>query len=143
MKKVVINACFGGFGLSDKAEDLYADRSGFQIFRYTQTKYKHSDGEELYEKVEAESGNLMTWCFKKDYGDSFSKFPERDDSGYWYSRDIEREDPLLVSIVEELGAESGGDCASLKVVEIPDDVEWEVSEYDGNEHIAQVHETWD
>jgi hypothetical protein len=28
------------------------------------------------------------------------------------------------------------------VVEIPDDVNWQVEEYDGMEHIAEKHRTW-
>jgi hypothetical protein len=33
--------------------------------------------------------------------------------------------------------------AELKVVESPDDVEWEIEEYDGIEWIAEVHRTWE
>ena len=35
-----------------------------------------------------------------------------------------------------------GKCASLKVVEVPEDAEWEIDEYDGNEHVAEKHRTW-
>jgi len=31
----------------------------------------------------------------------------------------------------------------LKVVEIPDDVEWNVQEYDGNEWVAEKHRIWE
>ena len=27
-------------------------------------------------------------------------------------------------------------------VEIPDDVEWQIEEYDGTEHISEKHRTW-
>ncbi len=30
----------------------------------------------------------------------------------------------------------------MQIVEIPDDVDWEVMEYDGMEHIAEKHRTW-
>jgi hypothetical protein len=30
----------------------------------------------------------------------------------------------------------------LRIVEIPDGVEWHISEYDGIEHIAENHRTW-
>jgi len=55
-----------------------------------------------------------------------------------YSRD----DPFLVAAVEALGEKASGDLAALKVVEIPDGVEWEIEEYDGNEHIAEKHRCW-
>ena len=58
------------------------------------------------------------------------------------SRDIERNDPVLVKVVEELGSKSFGFAANLKIVEIPDDVNWEVVQYDGLEHIAEKHRTW-
>lgn len=35
-----------------------------------------------------------------------------------------------------------GDCADLKIVEIPDDVEWVIEEYDGIEYVSEVHRTW-
>jgi len=30
----------------------------------------------------------------------------------------------------------------LAIVEIPDDVEYTIEEYDGNEHVAEAHRTW-
>jgi hypothetical protein len=44
--------------------------------------------------------------------------------------------------VEELGEAANGSYARLKVVEIPDDVEWTIKEYDGDEWIAEKHRTW-
>jgi hypothetical protein len=42
-----------------------------------------------------------------------------------------------------LGIEkSSGVYAELKIVDIPDDVEWEIDEYDGKEWVAEVHRTW-
>ena len=57
-------------------------------------------------------------------------------------RDIPRNDKDLVEIVESLGNLANGFCASLRIVEIPDGVEWHISEYDGIEHIAENHRTW-
>ncbi len=59
--------------------------------------------------------------------------------GRW---EIQRNDPVLVKIVEDLGAEANGDYAKLKVVEIPDDVDWAIDEYDGKEWVAEKHRTW-
>jgi hypothetical protein len=55
---------------------------------------------------------------------------------------MNRDDPHLVATVETLGASANGDHAALKVVEIPSDVEWELVDYDGCEHIAERHRTW-
>jgi hypothetical protein len=46
-------------------------------------------------------------------------------------------------VVLELGEAANGRCAELKVVEIPDDVEWQIEEYDGLEWVAEKHRTWD
>ncbi len=46
---------------------------------------------------------------------------------------IPRDDEKLVRVVEELGAE---------IVEIPNDVEWEIEKVDGVEHVSEVHRTW-
>ena len=42
----------------------------------------------------------------------------------------------------ELGELANGPNAELKVVEIPDGIDWTIEEYDGVEWIAEVHRTW-
>lgn len=93
VRYVVINDCYGGFGLSSRA----------------QTEYKKLAG--------------IT-----------------DPS--WYDRDVARDDPYLVQVVKELGMGANGTHANLKIVEIPGDVDWMVSEYDGAEWVAEKHRTW-
>lgn len=56
--------------------------------------------------------------------------------------DIPRDDPYLVQIVREMGADANGKYSSLKIVEIPGDVAWEIGEYDGREWVAEKHRTW-
>lgn len=56
--------------------------------------------------------------------------------------DVARDDPRLVELVETWGARANGDLADLKVVEVPEDVAWEINEYDGMEWVAEVHRTW-
>jgi hypothetical protein len=135
MKKIVINACFGGFSLSDAAEDLYrAKRGEGKLFRYTD---EGDFNDRSYVRATGES--FFCHTFTKDLGDTFTKYQ---DDLYYSSRDIARDDPALVAVVEELGQEASGDCASLSIVEIPDDIKWHISEYDGNEHVAEDHGTW-
>lgn len=138
--KIVINDVYGGFGLSSLAEVEYAKLMGFNVYRYTQTQYKHKHGKDLYEKVDQLDENFITSTFKEDKGDSFTEFPV--DSSYWYSSDIERDDPKLVEVVERLGEAANGDFADLKIVDIPDDVEWDIIDYDGMEYVAEKHRTW-
>jgi hypothetical protein len=83
-------------------------------------------------------------------GDEFYKMPIEDRRAYNVAhsaqtvcpREIERNDPVLVQVVEEMGDKANGRYAKLAVVEIPDDVDYTVEEYDGMEHIAEAHRTW-
>ena len=88
---IVINSCYGGFGLSDKALDMY---------------------KQLSNKSEV------------------------------YGFELDRTDPILIQVVEALGAEADGRFAKLRIIEIPDDIEWEITEYDGSESVEEVHRKW-
>ena len=112
--KVVINADFGGFGLSDDAMREYGKRAGLNLVE---------DGPDKFGFVHFYLNSV-------------------DDGNYFSDRDIDRSDPALVAVVEEMGDAASGKYASLRVIEIPDDVKWYVEEYDGSEHIAEVHRTW-
>lgn len=116
--KVLINACFGGFGLSDAAFEKLLDRKGI-----------------AWEKQEGEYDN-MEYYHAGHLGD---------DDHYLYDRNLteNRADPDLIAVFEEMGDLTNGRYSRLKIVEVPDDVEWEVDEYDGNEWIAEKHRTWD
>jgi hypothetical protein len=90
MRKIVINKCWGGFGLSDTALKMYQELSN-------------------------------------------------SNDSYW---DIRRDDPLLVQVVEELKDQVNTVYSELKVVEIPDDIDWYIHDRDGVETINQVHQSW-
>lgn len=60
----------------------------------------------------------------------------------FYDRDIPRNDTALVQVVEELQKLAYGKYADLRILDIPDGVDWEIDEYDGNEWVAEVHRTW-
>jgi hypothetical protein len=46
-------------------------------------------------------------------------------------------------VVEQLGEKSWGRHSELKVVIIPDDVDWFIGNYDGIETIHEQHRQWD
>jgi len=136
--KIAVNKCYGGFGLSKEAQLLYAKKSGFELFFYTQTKYNHRDGVVEYSRDTGDS--LFNNAYKEDLGDTFEKAPN---GSYWYYGDIERTDPILIDVIEELGEEkASGDLAELKIVEIPDGIEYEIDDYDGIESIHESHRSW-
>ena len=57
--------------------------------------------------------------------------------------DIPRHDPILIEVIEALGVQSAGPWSSLKIVDIPDGVDYIIVEHEtGSEHIAEKHRTW-
>ena len=139
--KIVINRCFGGYGLSHEAVMRYLDLKGITVY------------------PEQDEGTWKFWTYwlvkpedrleEKKGADFYSmSMNERQAHNQKHSEEtfeennIERNDPVLVQVVEELGGAANGDHAELTIVEIPDDVEWEISEYDGSEHVAEKHRTW-
>lgn len=138
MKKIVINSCHGGFGLSHEAMLRLAEIKEFDIYpeksKWFWTYWLVPESE----RVE-----------RKD-GIAFYAMPieERHEYNALYKEqtihvgEIPRDDPVLAQVVEELGKKANGDHAGLKVVEIPDDVEWQIEEYDGAEWVAEKHRTW-
>lgn len=62
--------------------------------------------------------------------------------GYGFKLNQDRANPALVAAVEKLGDVADGKYAQLAVIEIPDDIEWEIDEYDGIETVEEVHRSW-
>jgi hypothetical protein len=66
--------------------------------------------------------------------------------GYGYTSDCSdgysRTDPDLIAAVEILGDKANGRHAKLKVVEIPDNIEYDIESYDGAESIHEKHKSW-
>lgn len=138
--KVVVNRCYGGFGLSDKAIEMLMKRKGLDCFRYEQTKFKFKDGEEEYTRhATCCARSLFIHYLTKDLGE---KTPYLPNDAYWYYGNLERNDADLVAVVEQLGEEANGNYSRLEVVDIPDDIDWEIDEYDGIETIHEVHRSW-
>lgn len=54
-----------------------------------------------------------------------------------------RNDPVLIKVIEDMGHEAYRDGGRLKILDIPDDIEWEVHENEfGSEWIAEKHRIW-
>lgn len=106
--KLLINVCYGGYGISDEAIVLWAQKKNIALIKNT-----------------------------TEYGD-YSYYMDGDKiiSGH----DIDRDDPTIIEVFEELGSErTSGDHGQLSLVELPDGCEYELTEFDGWESIAN---TW-
>lgn len=137
--KVVINRCYGGFGLSMAALKRYAELKRFNVYFYKQTKYSFQDKYNEYRQItDLQEKSWPVYTLKNNLGKT-----TRELKGDWlHDSHIERDDPALIQVVEELGDAANGEHAELKIVEIPNNIPWEIDEYDGVEHIAEVHRSW-
>ena len=67
---------------------------------------------------------------------------EWDGYGFAYSDHDRRTNLKLIECIETLGKKADGRFSRLAVVEIPDDVEYEITEYDGAEQVEEAHRRW-
>lgn len=147
--RVVINACHGGFGLSHDAAMAYAARKGIALYAWADDISTKHFGEPddpstyrgilHYTTVPAEQYREL----EADVRANDKDYKRLNESGwFWSYRDVPRDDPDLVSVVEEMGAKANGRHAQLRIVEVPAGVSWCIEEYDGSEWIAEEHRTW-
>ena len=131
--KIIINSCYGGYHLSDKAFEEYLNRKEVKFHKWDDGYFTvfSTVTKEEYEAAGAKGFHNMTDQEKKEYNALYLSY-----------RDVPRNDPILVDIVEKLGDEASGKYSKLKIVDIPDDVKWTIEEYDGNEWVAEVHRIW-
>lgn len=62
--------------------------------------------------------------------------------GYGFKFDDKRTYDKLIQCVQQLGESANRNCSSLKVVEIPDGIDWVIDNYHGIESIEEVHRSW-
>ena len=121
--KIVINKSYGGLHLSHKAVLRYFEIKKTDIFwqkGYNSIWYNY------YSNADTDDLNNLL------------------DMNYISIESISRDDPVLIQVVKELEIDAHGQASDLKIVEIPDDVDWciEVDEIKDGEYILEVHRTW-
>jgi hypothetical protein len=117
--KIAINTEFGGFSISNQAFEALLDRKNIE-----------------FDVVEIDKA----W---RDNDYYLAGLPHTDET-YINSYDFysDRSDPDLIAVIEEMGESANGRYADIKIVDIPDDVDWHIVEYDGLEHVAEAHRIW-
>ena len=134
MTKVVYNACYGGFGLSKEACQRYWDIKGQQVWIENDTQFKSLGLFTVWlvapeDRIPAKGGDdfySMSMDERIAYNQAYSKQT-------WYYNNVDRHDPVLVQVVEELGDKANGICAKLRIDEV--DGPYRIDEYDGNESV--------
>jgi hypothetical protein len=135
--KIVINDCYGGFGLSYEGVMRYAELKGIKLYSEIKSSLCTYYLTSLEDRIvyDRETFNKLSLDERKEYNEKYSA-----QIFNWYK--IERNDPALIQVVEEMGEKSFGEHAKLSIVEIPDGVSWTIEEYDGSEWVAEEHRTW-
>lgn len=92
--KVVINTCYGGFGITDEVKELYKKTTGKVLSYVVDTEFR---------------------C-----------------------------DPKLIEIIETIGLENSADGPGTKlaIIEVPDDTQVEILDFDGYEEIVDARYHW-
>lgn len=133
--KILINACFGGYGLSHEAILRYAELKGLTLYAESTPFIDYT----YWLVPKGERVNQDNWASmsikQRKASDKLYEEQTLCNRGF-------RTDPTMIQVVEELGAKANGRFAKLKIVEIPDGVDYTIEEYDGMEHVAEVHRTW-
>jgi hypothetical protein len=114
--KIVINKNYGSFTLSEEAILLYGEKKGLNIISKRDEVIKGLNHYFLNE--EKEENSFVEW-------------------------DIERTDPALIEVVEQLGDLANTRHTRLKIVEVPDDIKWYILDYDGIEEVHECHRVWE
>ena len=146
-QKIVINTESGSFHLSHIAEKKFLELKGKTPCFYYQQSILIEDPDNPGNKL-VRSANIRTdqysvlpfiFTVTSDLGENPETLKD-----FFRIDLIPRDDEDLVAVVEELGANSWGEFTTLKVVEIPNNVEWEIiEEYgDGEEYITEKRRTW-
>ena len=141
--KVVINDCYGGFSLSREALIELIKKDSDAVTKKSIEEYTGGRLKTMKELMEED--RWLKYHEYRDgfYTDDFTSTLFKDDFVYFIEDSNEiRTHPDIIEIVEKLGDRANGRFAKLKIVEIPDDVEWEIEEYDGREWVSEKHRWW-
>lgn len=118
-KLIAINTNIGGFGISLQA---------LQYMGNLGSEHAKACLENLYSEDKLTIEDLIQHNdfvgYSRDYGE------------------FNREDPLLIQTIQDLGIKSFSAYSKLKIVEIPDDVEYYIEDNDGYECIHEEHRIW-
>lgn len=127
MTKIVYNACYGGFGLSEAAMRLYAQKKGLPLFVFNPYG------------IDSDLGKQYFTADPSEYISDEKGYPAVDHDFYskysLYDRDFDRTDPVLVEVVEELGEKANDTFSELRVRELEPGTMYRIEEYDGYETI--------
>lgn len=130
MTKIVYSGCYGGFGLSNEAVELYAKLKGITL--YSGQKIAGTTSYYLCPPEEFEQ------ALAKDYQKPHGLGRFESNKLYFSIGGIERNDPCLVQTVEILGEAANTPYSNLQIAEVAEGTLYKIDEYDGFESVCTV-----
>jgi hypothetical protein len=124
--KIILNKCYGGFGISLDGYLLYAKKKGIELDVYHNGVLINNP----HKFLESRKPYVTEFYYKTKTGKRF------------YLHTENRDDETLIKVVKELGEKANGIYADLKIVEIPDNMQYSIEEYDGIETLHEYHNWW-
>ena len=136
--KIVINNCYGGFGLSPIGIKRYFELKGEQVYFYHRLNYMP----DVFERVD--NVEDVRFCFIRYATFDQGEIASGDVLNYFSDDDIKRNDPALIQVVEELGEKASGRCSKLVIKEVENGRYFKINEYDGMEYIEyrDIDDNW-
>lgn len=142
VRKIVINSKHGGFGISPEAIHELFRRGcrGIQAMKVEEVFHDKGDGSDF-----CLDEQIFRWRAYLSSGEALNPFQtyfSPDEKFVLACPRIDRDDPDLVSVVEQFGTKANAALSNLEIVEIPHDVVWQIQECDGIEYVAEAHRRW-
>jgi len=146
--KIVINRKYGGFSISSIAL-LELIRMNSKVVTKISAKEYHGGNNPRFKdrwKESLEDAKSKLEEFHDGFSkDSFMSDTLFKDDTYYYIENHDnklRSHPDLIKVVEQLKDQANGSCAQLKIVDIPNNTDYYIDEYDGMESVHEQHESW-
>ncbi len=131
--KVAINTDHGRFDLSPKAVARLYELGG---------NVEWHDIHDLYPNTEEGRRDFADCQADSNWANAVIDGKIVRYGGNAYREPRSRICPKLIQVIEELGQEANGFGSSIKIVEVPDDVDFYIGGDGGIEHVAEKHRCW-
>lgn len=111
--KIAVNRCYGGFSINKN----FAKFLGIDL--------SELEKEDWFERSDS-------------YHPSNEDFGIEDYNYYAY-----RSNPKFIKALEKYGvSKANSQYSNIEIVEIPDNIDWEIHDYDGMETVHEKHRSW-
>jgi len=120
--KIVLNKCYGGFHISDEGYEWLLKNKNWKCTT-------------LGKDGEWKNSNAKIYKSEEDIPFGGKYYFTSDDRGFRTNKDV-------IEMVKILKEKASFQTSKIEIIEIPDNVDYEIEEHAGIEHVAEKHNTW-